>query len=421
MSDTLIKVEGVSKKFCRNLKRSLWYGMQDLGNELIGKRHGGNGELRQDEFWALRDVNFEIKRGEAVGIIGRNGTGKTTLLRMLSGLIKPDQGRIEMHGRVGGLIALGAGFNPILTGRENIYVNASVLGLSKREIDVKINSIIDFSEIRDFIDTPVQNYSSGMTVRLGFAIATALNPDILLLDEVLAVGDEAFQGKCFDRLADYLNGRDKTLFLVSHNLRQVERVCTWVIWLERGRVVHQGPASDICSAYQRSVHAQTLEASATESPLPNVANSGELTVTRIRLLKDTGDKPINDVEVHTAIRVAVDFHCHTALTAPDIVIGFHTSDSVFIAAASTAGLSPRPSFHPGDNHIECRFPDIPLLPGVYYLRLGFLDRHLRAIWVAHKLCAFQVVAPQGLNPLNTPPGLVDIASEWTLPSGGAGE
>jgi lipopolysaccharide transport system ATP-binding protein len=165
MSDTLIKVEGVSKKFCRSLKKSLWYGMQDLGNEVIGKRHGGNGELRPDEFWAVDDVSFELKRGECLGLIGRNGAGKTTLLRMLNGLIKPDTGRIEMRGQVGALIALGAGFNPILTGRENIYVNASVLGLSKRETDAKIDNIIDFAEIGEFINMPVQSYSSGMAVR----------------------------------------------------------------------------------------------------------------------------------------------------------------------------------------------------------------------------------------------------------------
>ena len=145
MNDTLIKVDGVSKKFCRSLKKSLWYGLQDLGNELRGRRHGGNGQLRADEFWAVRDVSFELSRGECLGLIGHNGAGKTTLLRMLNGLIKPDQGRIEIRGKVGALIALGAGFNPILTGRENIYLNASVLGLSKRHVYAKLDEIIDFS------------------------------------------------------------------------------------------------------------------------------------------------------------------------------------------------------------------------------------------------------------------------------------
>ena len=152
----LIKVEGVSKKFCLSLKKSLWYGLKDMGNELVGRRHGGDGGLRPKEFWAVKDVGFELKRGDCLGLIGRNGAGKTTLLKMLNGLIKPDAGRIEMRGRVGALIALGAGFNPVLTGRENIYTNASVLGLSKKEIDAKIDEIIDFAEIGDFMDTPVQ-------------------------------------------------------------------------------------------------------------------------------------------------------------------------------------------------------------------------------------------------------------------------
>jgi lipopolysaccharide transport system ATP-binding protein len=193
--EVLMSVQGVSKKFCRSLKRSLWYGMQDIVSELNPfeshtsevnvERHS---ILRKDEFWAVNDVSFELRRGECLGLIGRNGAGKTTLLKMLNGLMKPDQGRIEIRGRVGALIALGAGFNPILTGRENIYVNGSVLGLTKREIDEKIEGIIDFADIREFIDSPVQSYSSGMQVRLGFAVATALEPDILLLDEVVIAG-----------------------------------------------------------------------------------------------------------------------------------------------------------------------------------------------------------------------------------------
>ena len=242
MSDTLIKVEGVSKKFCRSLKKSLWYGIKDLGNEVLGRRHGSNGELRPDEFWAVKDVSFELKRGECLGLIGHNGAGKTTLLRILNGLIKPDQGRIEMRGRVGALIALGSGFNPILTGRENIYVNASVLGLSKREIDEKIDEIIDFAEIGEFIDAPVQNYSSGMQVRLGFAVATALKPDVLLLDEVLAVGDTVFRARCFQRIGKILS--DTCVMFVSHDHNQVARVCDRVILIGKGEVAFHGPTQE---------------------------------------------------------------------------------------------------------------------------------------------------------------------------------
>ena len=249
MSDTLIKAEGVSKKFCRGLKRSLWYGMQDLGNELRGHRHGGNGELRRDEFWAVKDVSFELKRGECLGLIGRNGAGKTTLLRMLNGVIKPDQGRIELHGRIGALIALGAGFNPILTGRENIYVNGAVLGLSKSEVDRKIDDIIEFAEVGDFIDAPVQSYSSGMEVRLGFAVATALDPDVLLLDEILAVGDAGFRHKCYNRISKLL--QKCAVVFVSHSMEQVAQMSHAVLRLRKGVSTWHSDVLDGISAYNR--------------------------------------------------------------------------------------------------------------------------------------------------------------------------
>ena len=173
----LIEVEHVSKAFCRDLKRALWYGLKDISGELIGQRRDRS-TLRRDEFWALNDVSFQVRRGECLGLIGRNGAGKTSLLRLLNGLVRPDSGQITMRGRIGALIALGAGFNPILTGRENIYINGSVLGLSKREVDAKLDEIIDFAEVREAIDAPVQTYSSGMKVRLGFSVATAMEPDV---------------------------------------------------------------------------------------------------------------------------------------------------------------------------------------------------------------------------------------------------
>jgi lipopolysaccharide transport system ATP-binding protein len=246
--DVLIRVEGVSKKFCRSLKQSLWYGMKDIGREMLG-RTGHTDVLRPGEFWAVNDVSFELRRGECLGLIGRNGAGKTTLLKMLNGLIKPDQGRITMRGRVGALIALGAGFNPILTGRENIYVNGSVLGLTKREIDEKIEEIIDFADIREFIDCPVQSYSSGMQVRLGFAVATALNPDILLLDEVLAVGDAAFRNKCYNRIGK-LRHKAATIF-VSHTMDQVAQVCDSALVLSHGRPSFLGDLYEGIQAYEQ--------------------------------------------------------------------------------------------------------------------------------------------------------------------------
>ena len=199
-AETLIKVEGVSKKFCRDLKKSLWYGMQDLGSEILGHSHGRSSELRPDEFWAVKDVSFELKRGECLGLIGRNGAGKSTLLKMLNGLIKPDKGRITMIGRVCALIELNTGFNPILTGRENVFVYGSILGLSKKEINEKYDTIVEFAELGDFMNMPFQSYSSGMKVRLGFAVAAQMIPDVLIVDEVLAVGDASFQLKCINAI-----------------------------------------------------------------------------------------------------------------------------------------------------------------------------------------------------------------------------
>ena len=244
--EVLVRVEGVKKKFCRSLKRSLWYGLIDMASELRAgaDRHD---RLRKGEFWAVKDVSFELRRGECLGLIGRNGAGKTTLLKMLNGLIKPDAGRITMRGRVGALIALGAGFNPILTGRENIYVNGSVLGLTKREIGQKLEEIIDFADIRDFIDAPVQSYSSGMQVRLGFAVATALKPDILLLDEVLAVGDAAFRARCYNRIGQ-LQKRAAVIF-VSHSMEQISRICTTAMCLAGGKVMRAGEVGQAIQAY----------------------------------------------------------------------------------------------------------------------------------------------------------------------------
>ncbi len=230
MSETLVTVKGLKKRFCRNLKRSLFYGVEDIGRECLGldPRQG----LRSGEFWANDDISFELKRGECLGLIGGNGAGKSTLLKQLAGLIKPDAGEIEIHGRVGALIELGAGFNPLLSGLENIYINGSVLGMGKREIDKKLDQILAFADIGDFIEAPVQSYSSGMKVRLGFAIAAHLEPDVLLIDEVLAVGDAAFRARCYNLITDLL--RNCAVIFVSHNSAMIQRYCTRGLLLQNG-------------------------------------------------------------------------------------------------------------------------------------------------------------------------------------------
>jgi lipopolysaccharide transport system ATP-binding protein len=195
-------------------------------------------ELRPEEFWALQDINFEVRRGECLGLIGHNGAGKSTLLKILNGLINPDQGKVTIKGRVGALIELGAGFNPIMTGRENIYNNGAVLGFTRQEIESKVEEIIDFSEIREFIDMPVQNYSSGMKVRLGFAVAAQMEPDVLIIDEVLAVGDLGFVLKCFKQIDSILP--NTAIIFVSHSMPMVSRICNQIILLDKGQSKFQG-------------------------------------------------------------------------------------------------------------------------------------------------------------------------------------
>lgn len=242
-SEVLVDCRSVSKRFCRMLKRSLWYAVRDIGSEFVpGTTKPGSGALRRGEFWAVRDVSFELKRGECVGIVGHNGAGKTTLLKMLNGLLKPDHGRIEMRGRVGALIALGAGFDPILTGRENIYANGCILGLSKREIDARCDEIIDFAEIADAIDSPVRNYSSGMQARLGFAIAAHIDPDILLIDEVLAVGDVSFRNKCL-RFIEGIREKGGCYILVTHSFNQVLTSCPKALLMHHGELVAFGDSA----------------------------------------------------------------------------------------------------------------------------------------------------------------------------------
>ncbi|MBF2066779.1 MAG: ABC transporter ATP-binding protein [Calothrix sp. C42_A2020_038] len=244
----LISVENVSKKFCRNLKHSLKYGVQDIITEIVGKNRNSQ-KLRKGEFWALENINLQLQPGEALGLVGANGAGKTTLLRLISGLIKPDTGCIRVRGRVGPLIALGAGFNPILTGRENIYANMSILGLSTHEITKRLQDVIDFAEIEAAIDAPVQTYSSGMAARLGFACAVHIQPDVLLIDEVLAVGDIKFRMKCYQKLAQ-LREQGTAFILVAHNPHVVLNVCESSIYLANGNIVTSGNTGDVIRTYE---------------------------------------------------------------------------------------------------------------------------------------------------------------------------
>jgi lipopolysaccharide transport system ATP-binding protein len=345
MSEVLVKVEGISKKFCRSLKRSLWYGLQDLGSELAGRAHYNNAGLREDEFWAIQDVSFELKRGECLGLVGRNGAGKTTLLRMLNGLIRPDQGRIEIRGRVGALISLGAGFNPVLTGRENIYINSAVLGLNKQETDANIDNIIDFSELHDFIDMPVQSYSSGMVIRLGFSIATTIEPDVLFLDEVLAVGDAGFKAKCFNRIGRLLN--KCAVVFVTHSMHQLYRIADGVM------VLNEGSPSGILPPHEAIRIYDTLCANGTESAA---------------LYKD-GAIADATLTVPAAVRAGDDFPAKiTLLACRPVVIGQVILNLTDVRTGTLAAEYRRTNLN---RSVEANIPhDIGFSIGPVFLRTG---------------------------------------------------
>jgi lipopolysaccharide transport system ATP-binding protein len=262
--DVVLSIKNVSKRFCRDLKRSLLYGVQDIAGEIFGSQRQ-EVKLRKEEFWALKDVNLELRRGEALGLVGANGAGKTTLLKIISGLIAPDHGSVEVKGRLAPLIALGAGFNPILTGRENIYVNMSILGLSKQETEDRFDEVVEFAEISEAIDSPVQSYSSGMAARLGFACAIHTEPDILLIDEVLAVGDIKFRGKCHRKL-HMLREKGLSLILVSHGTYTVLSVCNRSIYLKKGKMIISGDSKLVVNQYEKDLFIQnTLMANATKT------------------------------------------------------------------------------------------------------------------------------------------------------------
>jgi ABC-2 type transport system ATP-binding protein len=222
-----------------------------LMHELLARVRGI--PIAHDEFWALRDVSFSIAAGESLAFVGKNGAGKSTLLGLIAGTVYPTLGTVRVSGRIGALLELGSGFHPDLTGRENIYMNASLLGLRKNEVDARFDRIVEFSELQEFIDVPLRNYSSGMAMRLGFSVAIHTDPDIMLMDEVFAVGDQEFQQKCLARVAEF-KAQGKTMIFVSHGLEVLRGVCERAIWLEHGKVLADGPLEDVLAQYSSHAH-----------------------------------------------------------------------------------------------------------------------------------------------------------------------
>lgn len=414
--EILVRVENVSKKFCRNLKKSLWYGVKDIARELLplpGKSFSSGtpseAALRPGEFWANQGISFELRRGECLGLIGHNGAGKTTLLKMLNGLIKPDTGSIEMRGRVGALIALGAGFNPILTGRENVYVNGAILGLSKAEVDERIDEIIDFAEIRDFIDSPVQSYSSGMQVRLGFAVASALQPDVLIIDEVLAVGDMDFRMKCLARVYELIDS-GTAVILVSHSMVDIQRICSRTLVLDHGRVEFCGDVSKGIARY---------ETCGLRNRLTQTGNKGTSNDASLELFSMASGENSSSgayLELQTGDDWSLSFQIRTPQAIDDarVRVFIQSARAGLIASISSATETNLKSLSAGVHQLRVEFPCFPLLVGGYTVGVSIHGNGTKIYYSSNQLGWIEVTGPDIGTMARGNAGLLVMKSHWQV-------
>jgi lipopolysaccharide transport system ATP-binding protein len=380
MSEAAICVEGLGKKYRIGEKHERYKTLRDTLADAAFRPfrairswiypNGDDHKSSDNIVWALRDVSFDIKRGEVVGVIGRNGAGKSTLLKILSCITEPTEGHADIHGRVGSLLEVGTGFHPELTGRENIYLNGAILGMKKAEIDRKFDEIVAFAEVEKFIDTPVKHYSSGMHVRLAFAVAAHLEPEILLVDEVLAVGDLAFQQKCLGKMGDVARG-GRTILFVTHQMNQIRRLCERCIWLDGGRVRRTGPTAEAVSAYEaamisagparlRGADRSTVAAKFIQWEVVS-SNDGHPNV-----LTNTGQFSVKFVlEVNKALSAAA----HGVALLRD---GEQT-----LWGTGVTGLK----LGPGVYNLVYTLPHLFLQPGIYHWRVSLHDDHgLVDIW-----------------------------------------
>lgn len=315
----VICFEEVSKKYYLGSRRA--YIAQLVPG--LAKKSNSSTQMspESNEFWALKDVSFDAYEGEILGIIGPNGAGKTTALSMLAGITNPTSGSISVYGRIGALIKLGAGFHPELTGRENIYLNGAILGLRKAEIDKIYNDIVDFSDLRDFINTPVKRYSSGMYVRLGFAVAVHIDPDILLVDEVLSVGDMSFQTRCFNRIGQ-LSESGVTIIFVSHNMHHIKNFCNRVIYINKGKIIASGEPGEVIEAYTAEIMKnQANDQELIESDLQTIHGTGRIAITDV-LFFDEGMNQVDQIKSGESVIVRVYYRCNEKVENPvlDVVI-----------------------------------------------------------------------------------------------------
>jgi lipopolysaccharide transport system ATP-binding protein len=377
MSDLAVEVKNLGKKYSigetvrhDTFRDAVCHFLQ----KPFQKRHAG--KKKEDVIWALKDVSFGLGRGETIGIIGRNGAGKSTLLKILSRITEPTEGEVRMNGRVGSLLEVGTGFHPELTGRENIFLNGAILGMGKREIKAKFDEIVAFSEVEKFIDTPVKRYSSGMYVRLAFSVAAHLEPEILLVDEVLAVGDIAFQKKCLGKMSD-VAGKGRTVLFVSHNMAAVLSLCRKAIMMEGGRVTCQGTAQEVVRHYFQSVMASE------QIPLgsrPDRQGDGSVRMVSLRLENADPDKVIRSL---SRLKVTIEYESSAEVVHPRFLVGIYDlmNQGVFLLnSETTEGF---PEVLPARGRVVCVTDPIRLTPGRCYVNLALYKANVMADYVQY--------------------------------------
>lgn len=359
MAESAIVVDGVSKRFRLYHER----------NRTLKSAVLRGGRARYEEFWALRDVSLEIEAGKTFGLVGENGSGKSTLLKCIAKILRPEKGRIRTQGKMAALLELGSGFHPELSGRENVFLNGSILGLSKRDLTARFDDIVSFAGLERFIDQPVKNYSSGMYVRLGFSIAINVDPDILLVDEVLAVGDAVFQRRCNEKFADFRRA-GKTVVIVSHAADAMRTMCDKVAWLQDGQVVSEGRPEEIVDDYVDEGHEDRVEVAA--GVAESRWGSGEARLTGVHLL-DRAGRPVTHVKTGDPVVMRLEYDAPTAVPKPVFGLAIETLDGTWLWAHGTREGGPIPDEIDGKGSLELRFDRFMLQPGTYDISASIND------------------------------------------------
>ena len=384
MGANAVTVEGVSKRFRLTLDRPL-----SLKEAWTGLRPGSGRpfrRVRSEPFWALRDVSLEVPQGSMYGLVGRNGSGKSTLLRVMAGIYRPTEGRVEIKGRTSALLELGAGFHPALSGRENIYLNASVLGVPKSQIEGRVEQIIEFAGLEEFIDSPVKIYSSGMYVRLGFAVAVHVDPEILIVDEVVAVGDEEFQLRCFSHL-ESLRSQGVTIVLVSHDLGMLRANCDQMAWLNRGLLAAVGDPQDVVNAYLDTIDTEGA-ASVGHRPRSDAEGETPLRITNLEFFDEAGHRPKSFASGDPLV-VRIHYSASEPVEDPVFSLGFYDHNNLHLAGPRSHVDGFRPGKVDGEGWVEFRLSRIPFRSGAFHVNAAvqdsdasFLyDRRAREFWL----------------------------------------